>query len=695
VPTDRPVPSIAVQRFALATFVAGVVALGAALPRTDPAVVTDPGTWALAALIVAGEFLPVTVRRRGAVVHYMISSAFAFALLLYAGAAPAMLALVTASLTSDLRARCSWERIAFNVGQYAVALAAGALVLGLAGHAPGALRAADLTLAALWPVLPAALAVFLTNHLVVGAIVALHQRSALRPVLLEDLLFQTATSGVLLAIAPVVVVVAARSLWLLPCLLVPVLALHRSTKQTVSDAERAHHDAVTGLPNRLRFQQILRWEIDEQRTSRPGVLLAVDVGSIGEVNDTLGQRAGDRLLRLIGERLVAVAGPDATVARIGGDEFGVLLPGPDEEQAALERAERVHAELGRPFVLDGFDVHPRPRIGVALSGTEGQSSEALLRRADVAVHLAKRRGAGIQLYASEHDREAQRRLALVSDLRAAIADGSVDVHLQPKAELRSNRIVGLEALARWEHPVLGRVAPDEFIPLAERSGLVDPLTTLVLDRALAHRSRLAAEGFPLGVAVNLSLHSLHDAGLPDRVAGLLERWGVPAEALHLEMTESTMLGGVDGPHGVLDALRALGVRLAVDDFGTGYSSLARLKHLPVDQLKIDRSFVRDLAHDATDAAIIRSALDLARTLGLTVVAEGVESAAAWVALRDMGCDEVQGHLVSRALPVDDLLAWLRQRAGAVPAPVPALVGEAAARVVGVGAVVTPIARGRR
>jgi diguanylate cyclase (GGDEF)-like protein len=686
------VPQNPVQRLTLAVFTAGVFVLAAAWASVDVAVLADPVTWALAGLILVGDFLPVTVRRRGAVEHFMSSSAFAFALLLYAGPAPALTAFVLSSLVSDLRARCPWERVAFNAGQYALALAAATVVLRLGALPDGALRSAALGLSELWPLVPAALSILAFNHLVVGAVVALDQRSAIGPVLREDLGFQLLTSGVVLAIAPVIVVVVSRSLWLLPALLVPVLALHRSTKQSVADAERANHDVLTGLPNRGRFQQALRWALDEAAPGATGALLVVDLGRLGEVNETLGHRAGDQLLATAGTRLAEVAGPGATLARVGGDEFALLLPGVVTEAEALEAAQRVREQLLGPLRVDGLSFHLSPRVGVALYPRDADSSQTLLRHGDVAVHLAKRRGTGIELYSSDHDRSSRRRLQLVDDLRTAIASGAVDVHFQPKADLAGNRVVGLEALARWTHPRLGTIRPDEFIPLAERAGLVDALTRRVLDRALARIASLGDAGLSLDVAVNLSPQSLTDESLVAAIAELLERHGVQPQALHLEMTEGTLLAGEEGLS-TLRALRALGVQLAVDDFGTGYSSLARLKHLPVDQLKIDKSFVRDMEHDATDAAIVRSALELARTLGMAVVAEGVETTGAWVALREMGCDQVQGFLVSRPLASEDLLPWLRHRLSGQTEPrrVAALVEEPAALgVATTRQVVTPL-----
>jgi diguanylate cyclase (GGDEF)-like protein len=668
------------------TFVTGAVAFALALSLADASVLTDPAVYVLGGLVVLGDLLPVTVRRRGTVERFMASATFSVALLLYAGPAPAIAAFVLASLISDVRARCSWERVVFNVGQYAFALVVASVVLTALGHPAGALRGVELTGAILWPLLPAGLAFFLTNHLVVGAIIALDLRSSLLPILREDLLFQITTSGVLVAMAPVVVVVTDRSLWLLPALLVPVLALHLSSKQSVADAERANVDRLTGLPNRGRFQQILRWELDDARSVNPGALLLIDLGRFGEVNETLGHRAGDELLKLVGERLRGAAGEDAKVARVGGDEFGVLATGVAAEDAALALAERVRHALARPFEIETFSFHLRPRIGLALYPRDAEDGETLLRHGDVAMHLAKQGSSEVEVYSGDHDRAGRRRLAVVSELRTAIATGELRVHLQPKADLQANRIVGVEALARWDSPRLGRVGPDEFIPLAERAGLIDALTDLVLDRALAGITALRRAGFPLHVAVNVSMQSLQDPNLPGRIAEHLARWDVDPADLHLEMTESAILegdaeSGGEGQTGraVLDELRRLGVRVAVDDFGTGYSSLARLKHLPVDQLKIDRSFVQDMEHDVTDAAIIRASLELARTLGLVVVAEGVETLAAWNALRDLGCDQVQGFFISRPLSAEDLLAWLRTRVGRQDGSgrVPALLEEVA------------------
>ncbi len=423
----------------------------------------------------------------------------------------------------------------------------------------------------------------------------------------------------------------------------------------------ALHDALTTLPNRAYLQRRMAAALDDVRDGRSAgaAIMILDLDGFKEVNDTLGHQQGDLLLVEVAQRLVTAVGSAGTVTRLGGDEFAILLTGSADEDRAVHVGRRVLRALEQPVALDGLDVEVGGSLGIALAPAHATDGASLLKRADLAMYDAKASSRGLRVYGDELDTNNPRRLTLVAELRSAIADGSVRVHVQPQADLATGRVVSVEALVRWQHPDLGLVPPDEFIPVAERSGLIGPLTTRVLDESLAACARWAAEGHELGVAVNLSARSLHDADLVDEVERLLRRHHVPARLLTLEVTEGAVMADPTRAIALLHRLRDLGVHLSVDDFGTGYSSLSYLKQLPVQEVKIDRSFVLGLANGGEDVAIVRAIVDLGKHLELKVVAEGVEDQETWDLLASMGCDLVQGWHLGRAMSVDDLVPWMR------------------------------------
>jgi diguanylate cyclase (GGDEF)-like protein len=425
----------------------------------------------------------------------------------------------------------------------------------------------------------------------------------------------------------------------------------------------ALHDALTGLPNRTHLQRALGAVLDDVAagTSPGAAVMILDLDEFKEVNDTLGHQYGDLLLVEVGARLTATVGTAGTVARLGGDEFAVLLPGSTAEDAVLHLGRRILRALEQPIPLDNLEVEMGASLGIALAPAHATDPAALLKRADLAMYDAKSSPRNLRLYEPELDTNDPRRLTVVSELRAALHNGDIEVHVQPQARLSDGAVVGVEALVRWQHPEFGWVPPDEFIPIAERSGLIGPLTSRVLDAALRACARWRAAGSDLSVAVNLSARSLHDADLVEEVARLLRRYGVPANRLTLEVTEGSVMADPTRAIAVLHQLRDLGVRLSVDDFGTGYSSLSYLKRLPVHEVKVDRSFIATLGEGGDDVAIVRAIIDLGRHLGLQVVAEGVEDAASWELLASMRCDLVQGWHLARPMPTAELLPWLVAR----------------------------------
>ncbi|MBV8463996.1 MAG: GGDEF domain-containing protein [Acidimicrobiales bacterium] len=436
------------------------------------------------------------------------------------------------------------------------------------------------------------------------------------------------------------------------------VALERS--QLIDRLEHdALHDALTGLGNRVQFDALVRRAMRERRPNDKLAVMLMDLDRFKEINDTLGHHHGDRLLQEVGNRLTRDLGSDWSVARLGGDEFAVLVRGLSDAEDAHRAAVRVRDMVSKPFPVEDLTLDVGASIGIAVCPDDGEDVTTLLQRADVAMYEAKAED-GIAAYARERDRYSPRRLALVGELREAIERETLEVYYQPKADLQNGQVVGAEALLRWELPS-GRVTPDEFIPVAEHTGLIRPLTRFVLRKAIVQCGAWKARGLDLCVSVNLSARDLMDPDLTTYMQDLLVRHGVDADCLTLEITESSIMSDPLRTLGVLEALRGMGLRLSVDDFGTGYSSLTYLKRLPVTEVKIDKSFVVDMTRDANDLAIVRSVTDLGGHLGLTVTAEGVEDRAAWDALRGLGCNLAQGYFLSRPLPAHDFEEWMQHR----------------------------------
>jgi diguanylate cyclase (GGDEF)-like protein len=420
------------------------------------------------------------------------------------------------------------------------------------------------------------------------------------------------------------------------------------------------HDPLTGLPNRVLFADRISQAI--RRAARCGDEVAVflmDLDRFKEVNDTLGHHSGDLLLQELGARLQRALRASDSVARLGGDEFGVLLPDLADRQAIEEVVDRIRAAVERPFYVQDLPLAIETSIGVSIFPEHGQDVDALLQKADVAMYLAKAGNVTHAIYDPREDEYDPTRLTLVGELRRAIEAAELTVYYQPKADLRTGAVRGAEALVRWEHPERGLLMPDEFIPLAQHTGLIRPLTLSVIDLAMAQARTWRNQGLNLNVAVNLATRNLLDAGLPDDVQELLQKWELDPGTVEFEITESTIMADPFRALSVLKRLHEMGTRLSIDDFGTGYSSLAYLKRLPVDAVKIDKSFVLNMVADENDAAIVRSTIDLARNLGLAVVAEGVEDEAVWQTLCALGCDFAQGHYLSIPLPAAELAAWLQ------------------------------------
>lgn len=437
-------------------------------------------------------------------------------------------------------------------------------------------------------------------------------------------------------------------------------ARHEQAEETIR--RMAYQNALTGLPNRTRLEERLAAAIAGAKAQhRSLALLTLNVDRFREINEVIGFRQGDRLLQEMGPRLQKVLAEGEMLAHLGVDEFAVLLPRADVEYAS-EKARRILKALDEPFEVSGIRVEVRASIGIALFPGHGTEPDLLILRADSAMYQAKRAHCGFALFKGDTEQENLRRLALIGDLRRAIDEGQLLLYCQPKADLHTGSICGAEALVRWRHPEHGMIAPDRFVPLAESTGLIQPLTYWVLNAALGQCYEWREAGLAVPLAVNLSARNLHDPRLLERIGGLLTTWGASPDWLQVELTESALM---EDPAAALDVLRRLskmGIKLFVDDFGTGYSSLSYLQELPIDAVKIDKSFVLDMTRNEESLVIVRSTIDLAHNLGLEVVAEGTESKEIQDQLVALGCDMAQGSYVGPPMASERFLEWQRQAA---------------------------------
>jgi len=460
-------------------------------------------------------------------------------------------------------------------------------------------------------------------------------------------------------------------LLLVLCGIILLMHQRRVERQAVESRHRALHDSLTGIGNRVllgdRVEGALRLA---ERNAETVALLLLDLNRFKEINDTLGHHCGDLLLQEVASRLSGALRDSDTVARLGGDEFAVVLPDIGSAAEAREVAERLLAVLQCPADLDGTAVDVSGSIGVAVYPLDSRNSTELLQHADIAMYAAKRGHLGVAVYDMETAQRDLRQLSVLGELRRALDEHELVLHYQPKVYTGSGYTCGVEALVRWQHPQRGLLGPGEFIPLAEDSELIHPLTDYVLEAALDQHDRWRDEGVVLPLAVNVATQCLLADTFADRVAAALARHRAEPGHLTLEITESALIADPDRAAAVLATLRQLGVRLSIDDFGTGYASMAYLQRIPLDELKIDRCFITTLQSSHGNQAIVRAVLELAHALGLEVVAEGVEDGSTETALSDMGCDMAQGYHLSRPIPGPEVTAWLAAHPLHVPARVP-------------------------
>jgi diguanylate cyclase (GGDEF)-like protein len=423
----------------------------------------------------------------------------------------------------------------------------------------------------------------------------------------------------------------------------------------------ALHDTLTGLPNRtLLNDRIERILFDAKRYQQSFALFLIDLDRFKEINDTLGHQFGDKLLKVVSVRLKESVRLNDSIARLGGDEFAVLLPHTDYKGAEL-CANRILYAMSKPFVIDNITTESKASIGISIFPEHAQEADDLMKYADIAMYQAKQSQSGFALYDPEQNKHTVRRLRLMSDLRDTVKNQNIHLAYQPVVDTSSHDLAYVEALARWDHPELGGIPPDEFISMAEQMGLINVLTMQILDQSLKDLARWNKQGYDFGVSVNLSVYSIQNLSLPDDIQALLQMHGVAAEKVQLEITETALMQDLVRAGKILSALSELGVQIAIDDFGTGFSSLNYLKKLPVDALKIDRSFISDMCTDQTDRAVVKTVIELGHNLDCQVVAEGVEDQSTLDLLDQMSVDKLQGYFISKPIGKYDLEAWLQKQ----------------------------------
>lgn len=662
-------------------FVWGTVAAGAVVIALNLVDMAGAGNWADLApfliLAVVAERMSVetyTVSEEQISLSFGIAVAMAAAAALPHGAA---LVAIPIALTKGLvRRKRRVEKTLFNLANYALATTLSASVYALV-HLPGE----GLELRMILALLMAVVGFHIVNTGLVSIVVSLHSTQPLTAVVRRSSAWHTPNTLALGLIGGCVALVHAQLgplgtlLFSLPLgVLRYTLTMYTNhTRRTIQELERqARHDHLTGLPNRVllreRLTSILLANPDAGGGAREsGVLLLLDLDHFKEVNDTFGHYAGDRLLEQVGHRLRENVPGSGVVARLGGDEFAVLIATSAmsaNEAAAIPRD--LLAVLDRPLVVEGQRLNVAASIGVVHYPADGSDADSLLRRADVAMYVAKRSHSGYAHYDARQDQHTPERLGLVGELRQAIEQDELTLVYQPQVAMDTHEVTGAEVLVRWSHPLRGMIPPTEFIAMAEHTGLIEPLTRCVLRGAMQQCRTWLDKGLHLPLSVNISPTDLQD-GFAQVVRELLAAHDITADCLRLEITEGAMMVDRDRALRVLQDLRALGVQISVDDYGTGYSSLAYLGHLPVDELKIDRSFIAELHSSPANAAIVRSTIALGHDLGLVVVAEGVEDQATWDALGELGCDTIQGYFASKPLSAAALENWIVERSAALSA----------------------------
>jgi diguanylate cyclase (GGDEF)-like protein len=600
----------------------------------------------LSAFVVVGEFLPIRLPRNGSFTDELtVSAGFALAIALMFGAIPGVAAYLVGCIAADAVNRTRPDKALFNASQSVIAISAAAGTFTLvAGHSITVDVAADLP-----AVLAASVAFGVADNVLTAVGIAMLSSKTVGDYLRQSLALFGWTEASLAALVPVVIAAASASVWLVPLLFVPVAGIFVGARQGLANAYRALYDEVTGVPNRTLLIRRVSEAADE-RGSRVVALAVVAVDDLKPVLDSLGPAARDTVVRGVTERLQTELGEGFSLARITPEQLVVLATVAELDAFERDVSAAVRRALERPFDVAGLPLEMRAFTGFAAFSAHGDSAEALLAGATGAAAQARSERVEFRRAPMRRESPALDRLILAGELRSGIEAGELRLEYQLKQALREGSSDAAEALVRWNHPSLGLLSPGAFIPLAEDTGLIRGLTRWVLAEAISQSARWRAEGRDMRIGVNVSARDVTDPTLPEYVETLLDRHGVPGSALQLEITETELVGEAPDAHKVLDRLAGIGVSWAIDDFGTGYSSLAQLQRLPVDEIKIDRSFVMVMDRSDAGEVIVRSTIDLARALGVRVTAEGVETASTLERLTQLGCDYAQGFYVARPEP---------------------------------------------
>jgi len=646
------------------TAVGAVVLTVVVLKLPDLSAVAQlPLFWVIALMILAGEIWRIASPGKSVPESPAAAVTISFATMLYWGFPIAVLLRAAAIIIAGLIQRRSLHRTAFNVAQLSISLTAAGLALAAAGVSPSPAKTWVPHGAQLPVVGLAALAYFVVNFSLVATAISLYSRTSIVAVAKAKLGYQAFSHLVLFAAAPLLTVaMATGSARVIALLALPLVAIYRSAVTSVQREHQANLDELTGLCNRKLLATRSTEALAKADTAgnRAGfLLLDLDRSSgLKEVNDTLGHAVGDRLLQIVAQRLSQSVRPGDVVARLGGDEFAVLLPAVREASAAREVASRLRAALSEPVRLETMTFDLQASVGIAIYPDDASGFEQLMQRADVAMYLAKERRSGIERYVADADRNSADRLALVGELRRAVHRREIELYFQPTVQLDDERVLGMEALARWRHPQRGMLTAAEFVGLAEQSYLMSELTEQVISKALGQAAQWWADGMRVEVSVNLPARDLLSTRLVDLISRSLQQHGLPPRALRLDINELVVAGKSAQAAGTVKELADLGVGVSLDDFGTGYSSLALLTRLGVSEVKIDPTLVSGLSDRSEHTVTVRSLVGLASTLGIRSIGEGVETQAAAAALRAIGCDGGQGWHFARPMSAAAATAWL-------------------------------------
>jgi diguanylate cyclase (GGDEF)-like protein len=610
----------------------------------------------LALAVIVGELLPMKLRRGYKVETYTLSGTATIALIILGPLWVATLVQVSAGIVDDIRSRRSLVKVGFNASQYAIGLTASRTVFAVLSGQSITGFTPHFSPKDLGPALIAAFVFFFANVSLVATVNAVAEGRPLFSYVWRYFRGEFTIALTLLAVAPVVLAALDFSLATLPLCVLPVMAVSGALKAGNREL-LAMHDSLTGLPTRTL---LLQHAANVLRDREEGLvaMLFIDLDHFKQVNDAMGHPVGDKLLRVVGQRLASVIRAEDFAARLGGDEFAVLCKELPDSATALALANRLSDALSGPVILEGVSLHVEASVGVALSPTHAEEVDVLLQRADVALYQAKAVGPGsVVLYDPTYDNNSIERLTLMAQLRSGLGTELV-LHYQPKCRLSDGKVVGVEALVRWQHPTLGLLLPADFLNATENTGLMMPLTLQALRLAMLQWRDWHDEGLDLSMSVNISARNIQ-LDLPRHLRSLLDEFDMPGSALLLEVTESAIITDTEEADRVIQELLKLDVKISIDDFGTGHTSLAYMKDLSASEVKIDQSFVRTSADSPRDAAFVRAAVELGHSLGMQVVAEGVETPEVLRVLSHVGCDLVQGHLILPAVPGAELAAWSR------------------------------------